>query len=279
MMPEFLENERIADLLVQQATEGLSAGEARELRALLATHDRPDYEVVERTAAALLLAGSITPEPLPATLRRKLDLAAHAFAAGEFGQPANAPQIEASRIAVTAAPPRPTLRTREWTGWFAAAACLVLALLAWWPRWQTADDADQANLTAAEARAQLIADPAVIREEWRTTEDPAARGVTGDVVWDNDRQIGYLRFRGLPVNDVARSQYQLWIFDGQRGDQFPVDGGVFDVPSGADEVVIAIDPKLPVADPRLFAVTIERPGGVVVSSRERIVVLAQTTPG
>ena len=40
------------------------------------------------------------------------------------------------------------------------------------------------------------------------------------------------------------------------------------------EVVVRIDPKLHVSEAALFAVTIERPGGVVVSKRERIVVTA-----
>ena len=52
-----------------------------------------------------------------------------------------------------------------------------------------------------------------------------------------------------------------------------MDGGVFDV-SADGEVIVPIDPKLGVVDPTLFAVTIEKPGGVVVSSRERLPLLA-----
>ena len=40
------------------------------------------------------------------------------------------------------------------------------------------------------------------------------------------------------------------------------------------EVVVKISPKLYVHEPVLFAVTVEAPGGVVVSKRERIVVTA-----
>jgi|GEM_PF-6982669 len=57
---------------------------------------------------------------------------------------------------------------------------------------------------------------------------------------------------------------------------FPVDGGVFDVTS-TGEVIVAITPKLHVDDLAMFAVTIEKPGGVVVSKRERIVVTAAHT--
>jgi hypothetical protein len=46
-----------------------------------------------------------------------------------------------------------------------------------------------------------------------------------------------------------------------------IDGGVFDAPS-TGEVVVPITARLRA----LFAVTVERPGGVVVSRREHIVV-------
>ena len=77
---------------------------------------------------------------------------------------------------------------------------------------------------------------------------------------------------GLAANDPARAQYQLWIFDGARDQAHPVDGGVFDVRSG--DVVVPIHAAVKVFSPRLFAVTVERPGGVVVSKRERIVLTA-----
>ena len=83
-----------------------------------------------------------------------------------------------------------------------------------------------------------------------------------------------MRFRGLAPNDPSVSQYQLWIFDRDQDERFPVDGGVFDVESGEGDVFVEIDPKLEVREPYLFAVTVEKPGGVVVSSRERIVLAA-----
>jgi hypothetical protein len=52
-----------------------------------------------------------------------------------------------------------------------------------------------------------------------------------------------------------------------------VDGGVFDVTTEG-EVLVSIHPKLKVQEAFLFAVTIEKPGGVVVSSRERLPLLA-----
>jgi hypothetical protein len=71
------------------------------------------------------------------------------------------------------------------------------------------------------------------------------------------------------------AQYQLWIFDAERNEAYPVDGGVFDVLDGAtDDVVVRIDPRLPVRRATAFAITVEQPGGVVVSTRERLPLLA-----
>jgi hypothetical protein len=56
--------------------------------------------------------------------------------------------------------------------------------------------------------------------------------------------------------------------------QYPVDGGVFDVPKADGDVVVRIDPRLPVSRATAFAVTVEEPGGVVVSSRDRLPLLA-----
>jgi anti-sigma-K factor RskA len=53
-----------------------------------------------------------------------------------------------------------------------------------------------------------------------------------------------------------------------------VDGGVFDVSSDG-EVIVPINARLRVSRATLFAVTVEKPGGVVVSSRERIAALAK----
>ncbi|MBY0307124.1 MAG: anti-sigma factor, partial [Phycisphaerales bacterium] len=94
-----------------------------------------------------------------------------------------------------------------------------------------------------------------------TTEE--FKGATGTVVWSSALQKGYMKLKGVPVNSPGASQYQLWIVDPQR-DKNPVDGGVFDVAAG--EVVVPIDAKLRVGRPAAFAITREKPGGVVVSA-------------
>lgn len=164
--------------------------------------------------------------------------------------------------------------------WLAAAACLVVAGGAvWWAYAQkpAPTPVPVVATTPATERAALLANAAdVSKITWTITQDPTSRSATGDVVWSPSAQKGYMRFVGLAPNDPTQFQYQLWIFDKTRDQAYPVDGGVFDVTSNG-EVVIAIDPKLHVNDLAMFAVTVEKPGGVVVSKRERIVVTATRT--
>lgn len=91
-----------------------------------------------------------------------------------------------------------------------------------------------------------------------------------------------MTFRNLSPNDPTQRQYQLWVVDPSR-DKHPVDGGVFDIascpadanttPSG--EVIVPIVCKLPVASPAAFALTVEKPGGVVVSAGPLVLVAAK----
>jgi hypothetical protein len=170
-------------------------------------------------------------------------------------------------------------------GWWAA-ACLAGVLFWQWSGQPTSPVSPPAAPSLAELRGQLLAtDPAAVTVAWKkASDDPAVvagqadletAGALGDVVWSPARQQGYMRFRGLAANDPSKAQYQLWIFDAERNEAYPVDGGVFDVPAESDgDVVIKIDPRLPVSRATAFAITVEQPGGVVVSSRERLPLLA-----
>ena len=86
-----------------------------------------------------------------------------------------------------------------------------------------------------------------------------------------------MTFRGLPVNDPNVEAYQLWMFEDAKLEDFPKDGGVFNV-TAEGEVIIPIDAKLRTIDPKAFAITIEKPGGVVRSDREKIAVLGPVKP-
>lgn len=280
MSSQFLDHDRLSDLLAQRATEGLSQAEHQELLALLAAFPDADGEAFEKTAAALTLAADWPDERLPSDVRKRLDQLAESqfplLAANALPQS----RKEESR-------PQGERSSDKRLAWFAAAAAVLLAAVAWWPRLEFSQQRDidlltQASLdvgTLTDLRERFIAATSPLTRPWANTEDAASQGVTGDIVWDNESQTGYMRFAGLPVNDPEQSQYQLWIFDAARGEQYPVDGGVFNVPAGVTEVVVPILAKLPVSSPALFAVTIERPGGVVVSSRERIVVVAPVSAG
>ncbi|HKE42965.1 MAG TPA: anti-sigma factor [Steroidobacteraceae bacterium] len=275
MSDALLRNERLLDLLVKQATEGMSAAEQSELDRLLAQHDDGDPQLIERIAAAVALAGDFPDEPLPAALRARIEAQA-------------VKELPAGQSNVTPLRPRSTAVASSAAGrfgWLAAAACLVLAVIAWWPKLREMVEPPVSvtrtvphTPTLAEQRLALLQKGAT-QSEWSNTEDPASQGVKGDVVWDNATQRGFIRFTGLAANDPKRSQYQLWIFDARRDDRYPIDGGVFDIPANATEVVVPITAKLAVNQPAAFAVTIERPGGVVVSAREHVVALAKVAAG
>ena len=246
--------ERLHTLLVQRATEGCSDEEHREIDTLLREFPdvrEDDWDLVA-TRTELELLDLVSEESLdtletpPTSVREALAREASSR------RPAKAPT---SRRAVLP--------------WLAAAAAVVVALYG-------VTLLPGRALDPAAARAALLErHPDAITLAWTPTEDPAATaGLSGDLVWSGGAQRGFMRFIGLAPNDPSLEQYQLWIFDQTRPEATPVDGGVFDIPVGAEEVVIPIDAKLSVGTPHLFAVTVERPGGVVVSDRSRIAALA-----
>lgn len=101
----------------------------------------------------------------------------------------------------------------------------------------------------------------------------AYEGMSGKVSWSDKRQEGYMTLSRLPANDPHANQYQLWIVDPERDDK-PVDGGVFDIPADAETIIVPIRSALAVHDPKAFVITLEQPGGVVVSKQEVVVALA-----
>lgn len=166
------------------------------------------------------------------------------------------------------APRRPLI---EKLAWAAAAASLTLAATSSWPIVRDA-------LRAPPAGNDFLAShPAALRAGWTAGDDDhIIAPVAGEVRFDPATGEGELVIEGLAQNDPAREQYQLWIFDASRDERFPVDGGVFDI-AGAGRAVVPVRAKLPVDRPVLFAVTIERPGGTVVSER-RIALTATPAP-
>jgi hypothetical protein len=281
--PQNQPDEAMVDLLIKQVTEGLSPDEQRALDVLDSAVASANLRDFERAAAAVALAGSAPAQPLPPALAERLVRQANDHFAANSGADGKLVDLAAARAAI-APVPRAAMRSGIY-GWFAAAACLVLAVIAWnrsppaVPPVVTAPPPavviplPPAPPSAAEQRALLLAKSESLKIVLGATKDPAAAGVTGDVVWDPVTQRGFAHLVGLAPNDPALHQYQLWIFDGGRDKRYPVDGGVFDMPPAATELVIPIHAALPVLSAKAFAVTVEKPGGVVVSGREHVVAL------
>ena len=246
----------IAELLAIRATEGLSQSQQEDLVRLLEEHQCDDSTAFDLSAAAaanaFMLESAATVEDAPDKLKEKLRRDADRF----FRQPSD--NVVEFR--------KPFFR-RENLGWAAAAALAVLFFSA--GIFQSPESPD----FAAE-REQLVANvDGTVVVPWAVPEDPAYATVVGDVVWTDDRQEGYMLLSGMPVNDPANTQYQLWLVDSERY-AYPVDGGVFDIPPGQSSVVIPIDAKLAVSNPAAFAITREQPGGVVVSKGPLLVIAA-----
>ncbi len=107
--------------------------------------------------------------------------------------------------------------------------------------------------------------------DWKPGTSHSYGTVHGDVVWCTQRQQGFLRIDGLQPLPQGL-QYQLWIVDADRTGA-PVDGGLFDLASG-NEQVVPIQAKLPVREAKAFVVTVEKKGGVVVSEQKDVVAIA-----
>lgn len=68
---------------------------------------------------------------------------------------------------------------------------------------------------------------------------------------------------------LAKATYPCWICDQLQNPKTPLDGGIFDINSFG-EVIMPINAKLKARNPKMFAITIEKPGGVVVSKAEKV---------
>lgn len=262
--------ERLLDLLADQALEGLSDADARELETLLRRHPDVGAESFDEAAAALDLALQTAPlEPMPAELAARLSARADEWIATE-ARSSGARQ----RHPVPVATALPAVVARlNWAPWLIAAASLVIAAVAWFARPGGATQAP----SIADQYAQFVSQPPqdFVQVTWGAVE----KGIDlpddfrGEVVWSDSRNEGYMIFEGLPPNNPSQEQYQLWVFDATRPEATPVDGGVFDIDESG-RVIVPITTKIRVRQAAAFAVTVEEPGGVVVSSRDRIATLA-----
>ncbi len=253
--------DRRLELLVDRTLQGLDLAGAAELAHITSATDDPDLALeLELAAAAVTLAqlGPIDQLGLAPDLAARIERQA----IRQLRLKPESPRAES--------PPtrRSVARVGPWLGWLAAAASLALVVY------------DRANLAP---RPPVKNPPPVMAQDplgssptarLVATAHPLARGAGGSVAWDEGRQEGALRLEGLAPVDPRSGCYQLWIFDAARDERYPVDGGMFAVSRGVGEQVIPVRPRVPVRRPTLFAVTLEPPGGVVVSDRARLLLTA-----
>jgi len=240
--------DRLIELALRRATEGLTAAEEDEMFALQARFPDVDTEELELTVAALDPAHLEAHAPPPPGVLSKLNRLAVQYARGDL------PTEPAQPAPATARAPR----LPAWLGWaVAASVALAFATYALWPK----------------PRAQTLAQQ---RDEFVSRAAPVAFAGTNDakaaatVQWSTAEQTGFLEVRGLTPNDPAREQYQLWIVDPAQ--EHPIDAGVFDVkPDGT--ALVKMNPPIRVSGAKALAITKEKAGGVVVTKGPHVVVL------
>lgn len=288
-----LNEEKLLDLLCKKAAIGLDSDELKELKELeKAFPEWADQEdSFELAAAAINLSAIDIKEEMPAHLRSKILASADEFFESEEMQEtiSFAPRDQINNDSVSTADGlsfAPKTPFWQWFGWGVAAfACVALAVNLYLTRFQNQNDIAASKppvtqtptpqLTDAQKREQLLAlAKDTVKIDVAKADPKAPNEIQGDVVWSNTEQKGYIRLRGLPVNDPSKETYQIWIFDGERDDKYPIDGGIFNVNQNG-EVIIPMDAKLQVKSPKIIAITKEKPGGVVVSDRTGIVAIAK----
>jgi len=267
--------ERLAELLTTQSVDGLTLHEERELEELLSATNADERALWHRTIAAAELAmiAEVAEQPLTAELRTRL------IGAAMSGAGRKAPALvgraddeeQAGRVGETMRlmPSAASGRYAAVGGWLAAAAALALLSVVLLNRPSQIDPASQRLAQERRQRESVDMAKDVVRLAFEPGVDEL-KGVKGEVVWSDESQAGYMKFSGLAVNDPKVMQYQLWIVDPTR-DKHPVDGGVFDVTS-AGEVMVKINRAVEVRKPGAFAITREKPGGVVVSAGPLVLV-------
>ena len=276
---------RMLELLADDATSDLNESELLELKAL--EREFPEWKddsSFEYAAASIGLLGLKSVEPMPKPLRSKVLADADSFFGEEVSSKITEKETQVSETPVfsDAVSEKPAFDITRWLGWgLAAAACLALVANVWLTRFPDGSNiakndppsAVEKEKTATEKRDALLASTQnLVKTNWSSPDK--TKKLEGEVIWSDEKQEGYMTFKGLEANDKAKEAYQLWIFRDEKLEPHPIDGGVFDVNKDG-EVVIPIDAKLKVKSPKVFAVTVEKPGGVVVSGREKIVALAK----
>lgn len=274
--------DRLLELLADKAIFGLDPDETMEFEKLGRKFPKvAQDESFELAAASMQLATLDASHEMPDFLKNRISDEADDIWRETFGNSEKATVTES----VSEEFDEPKTWFIQWLGWaVAGVACIALIANIWSagigtqqvavdPK--TGDDPGKIEVnepTVKEKRELLLASASKIQSKWESPQKDIT--LEGDVVWSDEKQEGYMTFRGLPVNDKSKETYQLWIFDETQKEATPIDGGIFDV-NEQGEAIVPIDANLRVKGPKAFAVTVEKPGGVMVSDREKIVALAK----
>lgn len=290
-MKDLESQERLLSLLTEEATYGLSENDQQELKELLKNYPEwQDDDTFALTAAAIKLSSVNRDEEMPVHLKTKILAESERYFASRENENKvlnfNSPQNN-SVEAVSGGRADSSVQKISfwnWAGWaVAAAACVALAVNLWFPRTTESPNLTNnqtptptVNLPSLSEQRQLLlaSAPDAVEESWTEIDPKQPRNIEGDIVWSSSLQKGFVRFRNLPVNDKSRETYQLWIFDANQNAKTPIDGGIFDVDANGD-IIIPVNAKLKVQKPTMFAVTKEKPGGVVVSDPKRVLAVAK----
>lgn len=254
--------------LLERACDAALFGEAPSAEELLDARAR-GFDLADETEAFELIAAQLEAEhhaanraaaaSVPPALRSRLRELAESHES-----PRAIPIARATRSA-----DRSRTARRDW---FVAAACIAFGAVSTFIFVKAGARPEQELPTDPTRFVSMY--PTSVRWPWQPTNDSHVVGnVRGEAIFDPRTSKGLLTIQGLAPNDPSVEQYQLWIFDATRDERYPVDGGVFDVPA-CGQASVPIEAKLRVDKPVLFAVTVEKPGGVVVSDR-RIALLAK----
>ena len=306
-MNDLKKQEKLIDLLTERAFYGLNKENQQELEELIKIF--PEWqndETLALTTAAITLSVINADKEMPAHLKTKILAESERFFANQennhkvlnFKSKTGQNNLAETEVAGNFDVRSPKTSFWNWAGWaVAAAACVALAINLWMTR--TSPPPEVVNIppqttptptpisptptlptpvfSLAQQREQFLASTSdIAKAVWTEANPKTQNNISGDVVWSNVQQKGFIRLRGLPVNDPDKETYQLWIFDAAQDPKTPIDGGVFNV-GISGEVIVPIDPKIPVKKPTLvFNITKEKPGGVVVTKPEKIVAVTKT---
>ena len=264
MPREEKKQERLIDLLALKSTQKLSIDEQRELNNLLDLY--PEYtedyfhEMTALAQVSFYTQDNFNNEALPKQMRKRI---LHAYKT-ELGQSTLMDFINHYMRVFFYKP------QYAWT----LTVLMMIGLSFSMIEFRNYD----ANFRYLPLKRAVLENTAkdMIQFPWHS-RSTAIESISGDIIWTAQGQKGFIKITGLPMNDPIQNQYQVWILDPLKYEQ-PVDGGVFDVTQTDKPVIIPINPKLPISKAVAFAITLEQPGGVVVSSQPLLLTAPKERP-